>query len=122
MTNKLLSVKEQFKQNLPVCYNVFGIHYTNKSINEEVEELWESYGDDIMAFLDGIFPENWEAEGEPLKLVNDEYKKFVRTNTGPSLTIEEWWSNLVREAMMANAENLFNEEGPCDFNGKLMED
>ena len=84
------------------------------TLDKNAETLWEEYGDDIIEYIVGYFG-NW------FEQYFDITEATIISVEVPFLCeLDDPWCKLMCEAMQANAESLFDAEGPCDIYGELI--
>lgn len=81
----------------------------NKKFNETINEVWNEYGDDVLAYLDGYLPEyfsdlEWDDSVEVTKAVAIMYIDYCAENPYFQIDIETYWRDLMREAMDSQGE------------------
>ena len=120
-------VKDVFKEVLPKCYDMLSIDYDDQIIERNAENLWSEYGNDIMEWMEGFFGIfYWDEEYSVAMTVMENYIAMLESQNKIGnhieISVEDWWAELIQEAMMANAENLFDAEGPLNFYGEPLFD
>ena len=91
------------------------IQYNDDILDNNAEALWKEYGDDITEYIVGYFGNGFDQYFDitaatiiPVDVPYDVYE------------LDHPWCELMCEAMQANAESLFDAEGPCDIYGELL--
>jgi hypothetical protein len=85
------------------------IQYNDDILDKRAEALWQEYGDDIIEYIVGYFGQN----------TSNHITEDAEISSGNPIT-EYAWFILMSEAMQANAESLFDADGPCDIYGELI--
>lgn len=79
---------------------------SNKIFSKAIGDIWEEYGDDVCAFLDGNLPEyfielDWDNSIEVAKAVAVMYIDYYADNPYLQIDLETYWANLMWQAMDA---------------------
>lgn len=114
---------EQFKKSLVNAYDNHEIEYNDKIIERNAKKLWQRYGKDVLAFIDGKLgdPElNWDNEAEVCKAILNQYVENAKNEPEIVISFETYWSDLMLEAMERNAPNLFGTDFPCNMRGETV--
>ena len=117
---------EQFKACLVDCYDNHEIQYNDEIIEKNAKKLWDEYGEDILMHIEGhLCPEvsiDWDSDLDIyaglLKQYIIETKCNLTVVSEWKVTFEEYWKELMMEAMEANAEGLFETDGSCNIYGE----
>ena len=93
----------------------------NAIFNDAIDWLWEEFGDDVCAFLDGNLPEyfddlEWDDSIEVTKAVAIMYIDYCSENPFLQIDLETYWENLMRQAMDAQ-EFFFTPEQEAEIWG-----
>jgi hypothetical protein len=95
---------------------------SNAAFNDAIDWLWEEYGDDVCAFLDGNLPEyfadlEWDDSIEVTKAVAIMYIDYCADNPYFQIDLETYWKDLMRQAMDAQ-EFFFTPEREAEIWGE----
>ncbi len=115
---------QQFQDCLPHCYNMHNIQYNVDILKKQAVKLWKDYSEDILAWLDGEMDDpnlDWDFEVNVCKALLGRYVENMLSDSEMIQTFEEWWKELMLQAMEDNAESLFNANGSCNIYGKEKE-
>jgi len=125
----IVDVKDQFKANLPECFDMFGNHYSDEDVERMAKKLWDEFGVDIICDVESVFngcPDFTDEYERSIAVLTEYVKKLKEIHTfetnNNDYSIERYWADIVRVAMMENAQSLFNAKGPCDYYGELIEE
>jgi hypothetical protein len=94
----------------------------NHHFDKAIDWIWEEYGDDVCAFLDGNLPEyfgdlEWDDSVEVTKAVAIMYIDYCADNPYFQIDLETYWKDLMRQAMDAQ-EFFFTPERDAEIWGE----
>lgn len=120
---KVQNVYSVFCKVFRYCGDMHEIQYPEDTLPIHIEIMWKAIDEDIYAYLDGISVDDnvdWENDYNCTLAVVHMYIDFCRQFPEYQETIEQFWEEQVMEAIQANAEYLFDADGPCDIYGNLL--
>ena len=106
---------EQFKACLSDYYDDHKISYNEENFETNAKKLWAKYGEELLTNIEKAFaPEvsiDWDSDLDIyaglLKQYLIETKCETQNFPGWSMTFEEYWKNLMKDAMEENAVSLY---------------
>lgn len=109
---------EQFKACLSDYYDDHKISYNKDILEKNANKLWNEYGNDVLSHIEGTFaPEvsiSWDLDSDIdiyaglLKQYLIETKCETQNFPGWSMSFEEYWKDLMKDAMEENAASLYS--------------
>lgn len=114
---------EAFVKNFTKCCDNHQIQYPEQQqFKEHIDTMWEQYGDDVTQWLVGQLDcedlENQQSVKQSLLIY---YGGMMKDQPSTDMTLTQLWNDLVIQGMEANAQSLFDADGPCDGNGQPLQ-
>lgn len=119
---------EQFKACLADYYDNHEIQYNDEIIEKNAKKLWNKFGDDILMHIEeqlcAEVSIDWDSDLDIYVGLLKQYIIVTSCNQTIvpewKMTFEEYWKDVMMEAMKAKAESLFETDGPSNIHGEKV--
>lgn len=124
------TIEKTFYKLFTVCCDNHEVSYPAESTDEfekfkaYMKDIWNEYGDDITEYIYGEtnIPCDFEFSDDynTTKSVLIAYIDFCKDHPDIIIDVETYWDGLIIMAIEANAESIFETEGPCNVYGEQI--